>query len=176
MGASRAKRRRTSELNANGEFERPGLPRNGSNERSSVSTEPSWNGARPAEDDRQWAPMRSSFSQSTPQVTPQTGYQVNGSHAVGSAGSNGPRSSLVTLPSKTVPAETSVVVEGGEFATAIHPSHDPISRPNSSLDDHEPSTVRADPALRNRIIFRACEVFEISIETYQHLYVAAPGS
>jgi hypothetical protein len=67
------------------------------------------------------------------------------------------------------PTEGSII-EATSLTRAIHPSHE-ISRP-ASRNGHE-NEDRMGKAklqtLRNRMIFQACEFFDISIETYQFL-------
>lgn len=77
---------------------------------------------------------------------------------------------MATPSSMILPTEASII-EARTLTQAIHPSHEPITRSNSRNRDREPSGYLADPGSRNRMIFKACELFEISIETYQYLYV-----
>jgi hypothetical protein len=167
IGTSRiAKRRRTVGWSSHTENGPPNDVEEGGYNGTAATIVSSWNEPSASNEGRCW--------DSLPPPAPPNDSHVSQMPNIGTSikdlNGNGGQTAMTTPSSMLLPTEGSII-EARTLTQAIHPSHEPITRSNSRNGDREPSGYHVDPVLRNRMIFRACELFEISIETYQYLYV-----
>ncbi|KFY80912.1 hypothetical protein V498_08759 [Pseudogymnoascus sp. VKM F-4517 (FW-2822)] len=164
-GTSRtAKRLRTVDWNNHAENGAPyGFQEGGYNESESTTASGS-NRPNVANEGQRWS--------SLPPPVPSNDSHVIQAPNIGASirdpNRNRDQITIPTPPSIILPSEGSII-EARTLTQAIHPSHEPITRSNSRNRDRDPPGYLANPGSRNRMIFKACELFEISIETYQYL-------
>ncbi|KFX98659.1 hypothetical protein O988_04243 [Pseudogymnoascus sp. VKM F-3808] len=165
VGTSRtAKRLRTANWNNHAKNGTPsGFQEGGYNE-SEATAASRWNGPDVANKGQHWISL-------PPRVPSNDSHVIEAPHigaSIRDPNGNSGQITMSTPSSMILPTEGSII-EVRTLTQAIHPSHEPMTRSNSRSQDREPSGYQTDPGSRNRMIFKACELFEISIETYQYL-------